>query len=165
MESSCLMLMMTLYTAVDLDFVISESDLAKDGIETDHHITIFYANDIIVPKNNLLEDAKDILGEDTGYQELTDYLKDPDKVWPLYDIFGLDKFENQDFDVLVMRMKFTPSVPAALELPSLSLQKLMLTAKTRILCTNILKARRADSALLKSNGTLQNSWLQKTALF
>lgn len=107
MESSCLMLMMTLYTAVDLDFVISESDLAKDGIETDHHITIFYANDIIVPKNNLLEDAKDILGEDTGYQELTNYLKDPDKVWPLYDIFGLDKFENQDFDVLVMRMKET----------------------------------------------------------
>ena len=103
MDSSCLMLMTSLYTAVDLDYVIDEGDLADDGIEEDNHITIFYANDLLLPKENMLSDMKEFLGS-LDYENLQGFLKS-EKIFPIYDILGLDKFENPDYDVLIMRLK------------------------------------------------------------
>ena len=103
MESSCLMLMMSLYTAVDLDYVIDPDDLASDGIETNPHITVFYSNENTVRTDNILSDAREFLGPNS-FQEFLEFLKAP-KVFPLYDILGLDKFENQEFDVLIMRLR------------------------------------------------------------
>ena len=80
MDSSCLMLMTSLYTAVDLDYVIDEGDLADDGIEEDNHITIFYANDLLLPKENMLSDMKEFLGS-LDYENLQGFLKS-EKIFP-----------------------------------------------------------------------------------
>jgi hypothetical protein len=53
------MLMMSLYTAVDLDYVIDPDDLASDGIETNPHITVFYSNENTVNTDNILSDARE----------------------------------------------------------------------------------------------------------
>lgn len=103
MESSCLMLMMSLFTPVDLDYVIDPDDLAEEGLEENSHITIFYSSEISVPQENILRDSKEFLGN-LDYLNFLDFLKAPG-LYPVYDILGLDKFENQSYDVLVMRLK------------------------------------------------------------
>jgi len=103
MESSCLMLMMSLFTPIDLDFVLDPNDLAEEGIEENSHITVFYSSDISVPKENILKDMKEFLGE-SDYVNLLEFLK-AQRIFPIYDILGLDKFENQEYDVLIMRLK------------------------------------------------------------
>lgn len=102
MENSCLMLMMSLYSPVSLGCVISEEDLAQEGIEEDSHITTFYANGYI-PKDNILSDAKEFLGA-LEYESFMEFLKS-DKTFDVYDSLGLDKFENPEYDVLILRLK------------------------------------------------------------
>lgn len=97
------MLAMSFHTAIDLDSVILEQDLTDYGIESDTHVTIFYAKEKNVPKDELLSDIEILLGEE-DYEVFLEILKSHRK-FSILDIFELGKFEGTDSDYLVMKMK------------------------------------------------------------
>lgn len=101
--NSCMMLAMSFHTAIDFDSVILEQDLTDYGIEFDSHVTIFYAKEKVIPKDNLLSDVEILLG-DEDYEVFLELLKSERK-FPILDIFDLSKFNGATSDYLVMKMK------------------------------------------------------------
>ena len=116
MESTCLMLMTSLYTAVDLEYVIDPADLAEGGIENDSHITILYTPGRPFEHGETLGKVKDYLGV-PGWSKLEELFQDR-SLRPVLDDFGLDLFECPDYDVLVLRLR--ESAPMIRELRELN---------------------------------------------
>ena len=98
--NSCLMLAVNLDTPVNLGCVFDSEDLKDTGIELDSHITLLYAQGKELPKQNLLEDVKTILGERTI--EFMDMLKNEHE-YRVLDFFHLSSFEN-DSDYVVLKL-------------------------------------------------------------
>ena len=100
-NNSCLMLAVKLDTPVNLGCVFDSEDLKDTGIELDSHITLLYAQGKELPRYDLMNDVKTILGEQTI--EFMDLLKE-EHDYNLLDYFHIDSFEN-DSDY------FTPHSP------------------------------------------------------
>lgn len=99
-NNSCLMLAVKLDTPVNLGCVFDSEDLKDTGIELDSHITLLYAQGKELPKDNLMEDIKTILGERTV--EFMDLLKEEHE-YNILDFFHIDSFENKS-DYLVLKL-------------------------------------------------------------
>lgn len=99
-NNSCLMLAVKLDTPVNLGCVFDSEDLKDTGIELDSHITLLYAKGKELPKDNLMEDIKTILGERTV--EFMDLLKEEHE-YNILDFFHIDSFENNS-DYLVLKL-------------------------------------------------------------
>ena len=99
-NNSCLMLAVKLDTPVCLGCVFDSEDLKDTGIELDSHITLLYAQGKELPRENMMDDIKTILGERTI--EFMDLLKE-EHDYNILDFFHLDSFEN-DSDYLVLKL-------------------------------------------------------------
>lgn len=99
--SKCLLLAASLHTVVDIDCLIDQDDIEE--MVNDPHITIVYDGDSMIPKDDLLNDIREALG-DYEYDVFMTYLKDSYK-FKISSLFYLDVFETDDSDWLVLRMK------------------------------------------------------------
>ena len=99
--NSCLMLAVNLMTPVDLAYIFDSPDLKDTGIELDSHITILYAQGKELPRQNILQDIKDILNDYDDFLEV--YCKNT-VFYKALDIFDLGSFEN-DSDYIVLKLK------------------------------------------------------------
>ena len=99
--NSCLMLAVNLMTPVDLAYIFDAPDLKDTGIELDSHITILYAQSKELPRQNILQDIKDILGD---YDDFIDVYCKNTVFHKVLDIFDLGSFEN-DSDYVVLKLK------------------------------------------------------------
>ena len=109
--TSCIMLAANLSTPISLDAIFDPSDLKDTGIEYDSHITLLYARDKFLEKEDILKRANSVIREDMPdfeYASLSDYLnyqkKFDDFVIPVYDIFDLSSFEN-DSGYVILKLK------------------------------------------------------------
>lgn len=102
-DSVCLLLASSLHTPIDLDCIIDQNDLVKDGIISDSHITLIYDKSNALPKESILSDVEEALGTDE-YKVFMDVLRDSYK-FRVNHLFYLSVFNIDDSDVLVLRMK------------------------------------------------------------
>lgn len=100
--NSCLMLGVNLITPVSLGCIFETPDLKDTGIELDSHITLLYAQDKIIPKENILKDIREIMGND-DYKKLME-LCNKECALKVLDYFELGNFEN-DSDYVVLKLK------------------------------------------------------------
>lgn len=101
--NSCIMLGLTLWTGIDLTAVFKDEDLMANGIERDSHITTLYSEGKEIPRENLEETMKTILGKEDWDKLLSEFKKqDPLKV---VDHFSLGIFEGDGQDYLVLRLQ------------------------------------------------------------
>ena len=100
--NSCLMWAINLDTPVDLGCVFDSSDLKDTGVELDSHITLLYAQGEEIPKDNLISEIHEILG-DEDFEWFTGLCKN-DTFYETLDLFELGTFEN-DSDYVVLKMK------------------------------------------------------------
>lgn len=112
--NSCLMLAVGLYTPIDLGSIFSSVDLVDTGLELDSHITLLYAKENIIPKENMLNDINLILG-DSEYNKLINDICKSENIFNVLDLFELDSFEN-DIDFLVLKMKKDSDIYKTLKL-------------------------------------------------
>ncbi len=99
--NSCLMLAVNLMTPVDLGYIFDSPDLKDTGIELDSHITLLYARGKEIPRKNVIQDLKDILG---NYDEFIDLYCKNQTFYKAFDIFDLSSFEN-DSDYIILKLK------------------------------------------------------------
>ena len=102
MENTCIMLATPFYTPVDLRCVFEDVDLKGEGVVIDSHITIIYAKELIIPKEDILKDMIVFLGEE--FDEFEDMLKRNDK-FKVMDLFELGTFNNDNSSYVVLKMK------------------------------------------------------------
>ena len=86
-NSSCVMLMTSLWTGIDFYAVFDEEDLKDTGIEYDSHITALYSGDLVISKDEALENM----------------FKENEKL-KVSDHFEISKFEN-DSDYLIFKVR------------------------------------------------------------
>lgn len=104
-RTSCLMLKTTLYLPMEIQDIIQPRDLGSIGVDTDSHITLFYKKGLPeVPKENILKDISEFLGE-PNYLDFLDTLKEPDLMSPIPELFELGCFNRPDRDWLVLKLK------------------------------------------------------------
>ena len=102
MENTCIMLTTPFYTPVDLRCIFEEVDLMGEGVVLDSHITIVYAKEQIIPREDILKDMIVFLGEE--FDDFENMLKNDDK-FKVMDLFDLDVFENKDTAYVILKMK------------------------------------------------------------
>ncbi len=102
MENTCIMLSTPLYTPVDLRCIFDEVDLVGEGIIFDHHITVVFAKEMIIPRGDILPSMVTILGEE--YEEFVDMLKRDEK-FKVKDLYDLDCFKGEDAHHIVLKMR------------------------------------------------------------
>ena len=102
MENTCIMLSTPFYTPVDLRCVFEEVDLVGEGVVLDSHITVVFAKDITIPKEEILPSMVTILGEE--YEEFLEMLEKDEK-FPVMSLFDLDCFKNEDAHHIILKMK------------------------------------------------------------
>ncbi len=100
--NSCLMLAVNLDCPISLKVMFDEADLKDTGVELDSHITLLYAQGKELDRSRLIQDIKEILGED-DYWNLIEAIQDPKEI-PVLDVFELGSFEN-DSDYVVLKLK------------------------------------------------------------
>lgn len=100
-SNSCLMLMSSLWTGINLRAAIDEEDLKDTGVELDSHITVLYAPNQVLPRESLYKSIEDLIGDDY-FQDLENILKKDEKM-KVFDFFELSKFEN-DSDYLILKL-------------------------------------------------------------
>jgi hypothetical protein len=71
------MLTTPFYTPVDLRCIFEEVDLVGEGVVVDSHITLLYAKELEIPKEEILESIITILGDD--FDEFEEMLKRNEK--------------------------------------------------------------------------------------
>ncbi len=104
--NSCLMLAMNLSTPVSLGCVFKESDLKDTGVELDSHITLLYAQGKKIEWKGLLDDIRELIGEeDWGW--LMGLIRG-DEFYSVFDLFELSLFENDSDYVILKLRKGTP---------------------------------------------------------
>lgn len=102
MENTCIMLTTPFYTPVDLRCIFEDVDLYGEGVVVDSHITLLYAKELEIPKEEILESIVTILGDD--FDEFEEMLKRNEK-FSVMDLFELDRFEGKESDYVVLKMK------------------------------------------------------------
>lgn len=103
-NNSCLMLACALYTPICLSSIFSDEDLKDTGIEKESHITLLYAQNKIIDRENLINDVETILDE-THFNKFIELLKSDEFVGEsVLDTFDIGKFEN-DSDYIVLKLK------------------------------------------------------------
>lgn len=100
-NNSCVMLMTSLWTGIDFYAVFDEEDLKDTGIEYDSHITALYAGDLVIPRNEVLENIKLSLSD--YWTDLENLLKENEKL-KVSDHFEISKFEN-DSDYVIFKLR------------------------------------------------------------
>ena len=100
-NSSCVMLMTSLWTGIDFYAVFDEEDLKDTGIEYDSHITALYSADLVIPRKEALENVKNSLGD--YWDDLEKMFKNNEKL-KVSDHFEISKFEN-DSDYLIFKVR------------------------------------------------------------
>ena len=104
--NSCLMLAMNLSTPVSLGCVFKESDLKDTGVELDSHITLLYAQGKKIEWKGLLDDIRELIGEeDWGW--IMGLIRG-DEFYSVFDLFELSLFENDSDYVILKLRKGTP---------------------------------------------------------
>ena len=104
--NSCLMLAMNLSTPVSLGCVFKEEDLKDTGVELDSHITLLYAQGKKIEWKGLLDDIRELIGEeDWGW--LMGLIRG-DEFYSVFDLFELSLFENDSDYVILKLRKGTP---------------------------------------------------------
>lgn len=96
------MLTTPLYTPVDLRCIFEDVDLTGEGVVIDSHITLLYAKEKFIDKENIFSDMITILGEE--FDEFEGMLKDPKKI-PVMDFFDLDLFKGNESDYVILKLK------------------------------------------------------------
>lgn len=112
-KNVCLMLAVSLHTAINLDSIIEIDDLNDEGIIKDPHITIVYDKTNKLSKDLVLNDVFNALGE-SEYNIFMEVLKDSYK-FKINDVFYLDSFKNNDSDYLILRLKTDNEMYSKLE--------------------------------------------------
>lgn len=108
-NNSCLMMSCFLYLPVSLSCVFDKGDLKDTGIEEESHITLLYAQGREIPKDNILNDIKTILGNDM-YKDFIEILKsDKSTGDEVYKHFEIGSFEN-DSDYIILKLKETSEI-------------------------------------------------------
>ena len=102
MENTCIMLTTPFYTPVDLRCIFEEVDLVGEGVVIDSHITLLYAKELEIPKEEILKSIITILGDD--FDEFEEMLKRNEK-FSVMDLFELDHFEGKESDYVILKMK------------------------------------------------------------
>jgi len=95
--NSCLMLAVNLNLPVDLGSLFDSEDVTE--LELDSHVTILYAKDKTIEKDELVKDIGLILDP-----ERFAFLVDPEHEYSVFDMCELSVFENDD-DFLVLKLK------------------------------------------------------------
>ena len=106
-NNSCLMLNCTLYLPVSLSSMFNKEDLKDTGIENESHVTLLYANNKEIPKDNILGDIETILeGSNFDFDDFMNFIKTEGdgKTGRVMDCFEIGSFSN-DSDYLVLKMK------------------------------------------------------------
>lgn len=98
--NSCLMLAVNLMTPVDLGYIFDVPDLKDTGVELDSHITLLYAQGKEIPKDNIIQDLRDIL----DYNDFINVYCKNKVFYKALDIFSLSSFEN-DSDYIILKLK------------------------------------------------------------
>lgn len=96
------MLTTPLYTPVDLRCIFEDVDLTGEGVVLDSHITIVYAKELTLPKENILTDIVTLMGEE--FDEFEEMLKRDEK-FSVMELFELGSFEGKDSHYVVLKMK------------------------------------------------------------
>lgn len=104
--NSCLMLAMNLSTPVSLGCVFKESDLKDTGVELDSHITLLYAQGKKIEWKGLLDDIRELIGEE-DWSWLMGLIRG-DEFYSVFDLFELSLFENDSDYVILKLRKGTP---------------------------------------------------------
>ena len=96
--SSCIMLACNLLTPISLGSIIMDEDLEGEGLVLDSHITVLYAKEQLLDKQEILEEL-----EERNLNYLKNF-KASDEYIKLNNLFELGKFSN-DCDYLVLKLK------------------------------------------------------------
>ena len=104
--NSCLMLAMNLSTPVSLGCVFKEEDLKDTGVELDSHITLLYAQGKKIEYGGLLDDIRELIGEE-DWSWLMGLIRG-DEFYSVFDLFELSLFENDSDYVILKLRKGTP---------------------------------------------------------
>lgn len=102
--NSCLMLAVNLDCPISLKVMFDSDDLKDTGVEVDSHITLLYAQGRELPRKDLIQDIRTILGE-SSWWSLTEKIEESNLI-PVLDVFELGCFEN-DSDYLILKLKPT----------------------------------------------------------
>lgn len=102
MENTCIMLVTPFYTPVDLRCIFDGVDLTGEGVVLDSHITIVFAKEQNIAKENILSDIITILGEE--YDDFDKMLKN-NEMFSVMDFFELDCFKGKESHYIILKMK------------------------------------------------------------
>ena len=94
-KDSCLMLMANLETPLSIASILEEGDVKE--IIYDSNVTIFYANDPVIDRKDLVYNLPN--------DKLRIQKDEEENLIPVLDLFELGSFENDDSDFLVLKMK------------------------------------------------------------
>ena len=111
--NSCLMLAINLETPVSLGCVFDSDDLKDTGVEVESHITLLYAQGKEIEHKNLLNDIKDILGQE-DYKWIEGLIKEGE-VYRVFDSFELSMFDG-DSDYVILKLKKETALYKVLQL-------------------------------------------------
>ena len=112
--------MTSLWTGIDLYAVFDEEDLKDTGIEYDSHITALYSNDLVIPKDEVIQKIKDSIGD--YWLDLENLMKANDKL-KVSDHFEISKFEN-DSDYVIFKMRDDSDISRILAIINTSLSQI-----------------------------------------
>lgn len=96
------MLATPFYTPVDLRCIFDGVDLTGDGVVLDSHITVVFAKEQEIPRENIIKDLITILGEE--YDDFDNMLKNHE-TFSVMDFFELDCFKNKESHYIILKMK------------------------------------------------------------
>ena len=96
------MLAMNLDCPISLKAMFDADDLNGTGVEVDSHITLLYAQGRELPRKDLVQDIKNILGQEDWWN-LSEKIE-MSKLIPVFNVFDLGSFEN-DSDYVVLKLK------------------------------------------------------------
>lgn len=107
--NSCIMLAANLETPVSLSSIFDSGDLSGDGVIYDTHVTLLFAPDQEIYKTDILPQVdKAIQDNIPGYSSFNDVVQEhcsTETTIPVYDLFDLGNFENDDSGYVVLKMK------------------------------------------------------------
>ena len=103
MKDSTLMIGLTLWTGIDLTAVFKDEDLVAPGIERDHHFTVLYSKDKLLPYDTIAGDMRVLLGKE-DWDDLLYTFKEqyPEDV---LNHFSLSTFDGVGKDYLVLLLQ------------------------------------------------------------
>lgn len=105
MNNSCIMLATCLELPTSLGIIFPEHELANEkGLVFDYHITLSYAKNMLIPREEVLGCIRRYLGP--AYSGLTDLIKEgSDKARPVGNDFLLSTFTGGESEYVILKLK------------------------------------------------------------